>query len=70
MSKNAQKEADAWNAGVRVGDEVDYFAYPGAEAEQFTTATEAKVLNEHTAVVWLNGKRGCVSVASCKKVAS
>jgi hypothetical protein len=66
--KNASKEVLEWNNSVKIGDLVDYYAYPGAKPERYATRTQAKVLNEHTAVVWLTGKAGCVSVASCKKV--
>lgn len=65
-----QKEADAWNAVVKVGDTVEYIDHPGAPAQQFTTASAAEVLSGHTAVVWLNGKSGCVCVSHCKRVAA
>lgn len=65
---NQQKQADAWNAKVQVGDTVEYVDYPGAPAQRFTTATSAEVLNGHTAVVWLRGKSGCVCVSHCTPV--
>lgn len=64
-----QKLADAWNAMVEVGDTVEYVDHPGAPVETFATATSAEVLSGHTAVVWLVGKRGCVSVDHCRPVA-
>lgn len=67
---NPQKEVDAWNSRVKVGDTVEYTDYPGAEPKRFTTATDAEILSGHTAVVWLNGKSGCVCVSHCKRVAA
>jgi hypothetical protein len=64
-----QKEVDAWNNAVTVGDEVDYISYPGAKAQRFTTRTAAEVLSGHTSVVWLNGKSGCVATSHCRLVA-
>ena len=66
--KNPEKEVAAWNAKVGVGDTVEYRDYPEAEPQTFTTRTPAEVLSGHTAVVWLNGKSGCVCVDACRKV--
>ena len=68
--KNPEKEVAAWNAKVGVGDTVEYRGYPEAEPQIFTTRTAAEVLSGHTAVVWLNGKSGCVCVDACRKVAT
>jgi len=69
QSKNLQDDMTSdWNVNVSIGDVVEYRSYPDAEPELFTTRTEARVLNGHTAVVWLNNKRGCVSVDACCKV--
>lgn len=66
---NPQKEVDAWNARVKVGDTVQYEEVKGVtEAQTFKTKTEAEVLSGHTAVVWLEGKRGCVAVSHCTPV--
>lgn len=67
---NPQKEVDAWNARVSIGDTVEYVDHPGAPTEKFTTASAAEALSGHTAVVWLNGKSGCVCVSHCKPVAT
>jgi hypothetical protein len=64
-----QKEVDAWNTTVPVGTAVDYTSYPGAKAERFATRTAAEVLSGHTAVVWLQGKSGCVAISHCRPVA-
>lgn len=60
-----EKQAADWNARVKVGDEIDYREYPEAEPQRYTTRTEAQVLSGHTAVVWLNGKAGCVCIEAC-----
>ncbi|HBL65929.1 MAG TPA: hypothetical protein DDZ58_08505 [Achromobacter sp.] len=66
---NPQKEVGTWNARVKVGDTVQYEEVKGVtEAQTFTTKTEAEVLSGHTAVVWLEGKRGCVAVSHCTPV--
>jgi len=57
---------EEWNAKVKIGDTVEYHSYPGAELQLFTTRTDASVLSDHTCVVWLNGKSGCVTVDACK----
>lgn len=63
------REVEEWNAKVKVGDTVDYRGYPEADPQRFTTRTPAQVLSGHTAVVWLNGKAGCVCCDACKLVA-
>lgn len=65
---NPQKEVDAWNVAVKVGDLVDYRSHPGAQPQRFATRTEAQVLSGHTAVVWLSGKSGCVCCDACTPV--
>lgn len=63
---NPQNEVDAWNAKVKVGDTVSYAEVIGlTESKQYKTATAAEVLSGHTAVVWLEGKRGCVAISHC-----
>ncbi len=66
----AEKEVAAFNQRFQIGDEVIYTDHPGATPQRFTTRTQAMVLSGHTAVVWLNGKRGCVVVSHCKAVAA
>lgn len=61
-----EKQVAEWNARVKVGDEVDYREFPEAAPKRHTTRTEAQVLSGHTAVVWLNGKAGCVCIEACK----
>jgi hypothetical protein len=65
----AEKEVAAFNKRFKIGDEVIYTGYPGATPHRLTTRTEASVLSGHTAVVWLNGKSGCVAVSHCKEAA-
>ncbi|MBU9380678.1 hypothetical protein [Burkholderia gladioli] len=65
---NPQKAIDAWNARVSVGAAVQYVEVRGDAPKIFTTATPAQVLSGHTAVVWLNGKSGCVVLDHCTPV--
>jgi len=68
---NPQKEVNAWNARVKVGDTISYVEVKGlTEPQKFKTKSEAEVLSGHTAVVWLEGKRGCVAVDHCTPVAT
>jgi hypothetical protein len=60
-----QSEVDTFNSKVPVGGAVDYFEIPGAPLQRFKTRTEAQILSGHTAVVWLEGKSGCVCVSHC-----
>jgi len=66
---NPYKEVYDFNAAVKVGDTVEFSEVIGVGTpERFVTETEAEVLGEHTAVVWLKGKRSCVKVSHCKPV--
>jgi hypothetical protein len=68
--KRLQAEVDQFNAKVPLGGLVDYFEYEGAPLQRFKTRTEAQILSGHTAVVWLEGKSGCVCVSHCIPVSS
>jgi hypothetical protein len=66
---NPAKEVADWNARVKVGDTVEYAEVIGLTAsKQYKTSTAAEVLSGHTAVVWLEGKSGCVCVSHCTPV--
>lgn len=68
-SQKAAREVDAWNKSVSVGDVVDYTEVKGLSIPaRHKTRTPAEVLSGHTAVVWLEGKRGCVAVSHCTPV--
>jgi hypothetical protein len=63
--KRLQAEVDAFNSKVSIGSAVDYFEVQGDPLQRFNTRTEAQILSGHTAVVWLQGKSGCVCVSHC-----
>lgn len=66
---NPQKECDKFNARVNVGDIVEFSDVIGYSVPvAYCTRTEASVLSGHTAVVWLEGKSGCVCVSHCVPV--
>lgn len=64
----ADRLVSDWNSRVKAGDLVEYRGYPEAEPQRFKARTVASVLSGHTAVVWLEGKSGCVAVEACKPV--
>ncbi|WP_446903030.1 hypothetical protein [Burkholderia sp. YIM B11467] len=65
---NPQKAVDDWNARVQVGATIQYSEVRGDAPKTFTTRTAAEVLSGHTAVVWLNGKSGCVAISHCTPI--
>ena len=65
-AREAQKQAEVFNRLVQVGGEIDYVESPGAPVQRHRTRSEASVLSGHTAVVWLEGKAGCVAVSHCR----
>lgn len=68
---NPQKLVDDFNARVMVGDLIEFSEVIGlGEVRRFNTATPAEILSGHSAVVWLEGKRGCVLVSHCQPVGS
>jgi len=65
-----QSECDAWNAKHPEGTTVSFEEVIGdGETFRGTTKSEAQVLSGHTAVIWLNGKSGCVCLEHCTAVA-
>lgn len=62
-----QKQCDAWNAANPVGCNVVLTKDNG---EQFPTKTrtDAHVLSGHSAVIWLNGVRGCYALDRVKRM--
>lgn len=61
---NPLAQVAAFNNQWHVGQDVDYRSDPFAEPQRFKTRCHAEVLSGHTAVVWLEGKSGCVSLDS------
>jgi hypothetical protein len=58
---DAKLNAETWNQQVKIGDLVT-FRDDNGEAHVTRTRTEASVLGGHTAVVWIEGKAGCVNL--------
>lgn len=67
ISKAEQKKVDAWNAKYSIGQEVDLTKDDG-QVMRTKTRSEAEVLSGHTAVVWLDGVRGCYLLDRVKAV--
>lgn len=55
---NQQNAVDRWNANHPIGTVVDLTKDSG-EVVRTKTRSEAEVLSGHTAVIWLEGVRGC-----------
>lgn len=54
---------EKWNAAHPQGARVRYYPVHGvATSSEFSTASGAMLLNETQAVIFLDGKRGCVSL--------
>jgi hypothetical protein len=53
-----QADCDAWNAKHPIGTQVDVRMDNG-ETTRTITRSPAEMLGGHTAVVWLEGIRGC-----------
>lgn len=61
-----EHQVAAFNRQIAVGDEVDYFAViEDGVSQRYKTRSPAEVLSGHTAVVWLEGKSGCVACSHC-----
>lgn len=59
-----QKEVDAFNAAHPVGTRVRFWTgLREGEGKVSTTRSDAQALSGHTAVVWLTGVSGCVSLS-------
>jgi len=68
-SKQAQRKCDAFNKAHPVGSTVRY--WKGAregEGNLGETRSEAHVLGEHTAVVWISGVAGCIALTHVEPV--
>lgn len=65
-SAELQKQCDAWNAAHPEGTEVSYESIVGqGETHRGKSISEAQVMGGHSAVIWLEGKSGCVSLDHC-----
>jgi hypothetical protein len=64
-----RREVEHFNAAFKVGGPVAYqeVLADHCPVQVFTTRSEATILSGHSAVVWLNGKSGCVLVSHCRK---
>lgn len=61
-----QQQCDAWNAKHPEGTIVVFEEVKGeGEAHRGASVSEAQVMGGHSAVIWLDGKSGCVSLDHC-----
>lgn len=68
-TKQVQREVDDFNKRHPIGTPVQYWpVIGGKDSMRSTTRSEAQVLGGHTAVVWINGKAGCVALSHVEAV--
>lgn len=65
--KKLQAECDAWNAANEPGCKVTVTLDSG-EVRPTYTVSKAEVLSGHSAVIWLNGVRGCYLLNRVKPI--
>jgi hypothetical protein len=64
-----EKQCRNWNDSYPIGTTVEYHPVIGeAPFRLRRTVSEASILSGHTAVVWLDGERGCVALDACVPV--
>jgi hypothetical protein len=64
-----QRQCDNWNAKHPEGTVVSFESIKGqGESHRGKSASEAQVLGGHSAVIWLEGKSGCVALDHCTAV--
>lgn len=66
--KKIEREVSTWNERANIGDLVTYLDDNG-EAHSTRTRSEASLLGGHTAVVWIEGRVGCVKLSRVKLTA-
>lgn len=66
-AKQLEEQIHAWNVHVPVGTEVEYHPVIDRPEHQIhRTRSQASLLSDHTAVVFLEGKSGCVALDACR----
>lgn len=65
-----QKQCDKWNAKHPEGTTVVFESIKGhGESHRGKSTSVAQVMGGHSAVIWLEGKSGCVSLDNCMAIA-
>lgn len=65
-----EKQCAIWNAAYPIGTTVSFeFIRGEGETYRGKSKTEAQVMGGHTAVIWLEGKSGCLNLDHCTAVA-
>lgn len=68
-STQEQERVKAFNQAHPIGSRVRYWTgLREGPGEISTTTTEAQLLSGHTAVVWLEGARGCIALSHIEPV--
>lgn len=67
--KQLNAQVAEWNATHPIGTMVSFENIRGAgETHRGKSKTEASVLNGSSAVIWIEGKSGCVMLSHCKAI--
>jgi hypothetical protein len=68
IDKKEQLHCETFNAKYPLGTMVDFWTglRAGEPSGTSTTRSEAELLGGHTAVVWLEGVRGCIALSHVK----
>jgi hypothetical protein len=61
-----KRDCDVFNLAFPIGSPVLYEEVIGENPVRYTVRSHAGILNGHTAVVWLEGKSGCVCIDHCR----
>lgn len=65
-----QAQCDAWNARHPLGTQIVFENIRGeGESARGNTTSEAQVMGGHSAVIWFDGKSGCVDLDHCMALA-
>lgn len=68
--KEEQETADRWNADHPIGTKVRYWPLTReGDGVPSKTLTRAEMFCGHTAVVWVEGMRGCIALDHVEAVA-
>jgi hypothetical protein len=60
---------EQWNRLYPIGTWVEYHPILGESAHRLRrTSSEASILSDHTAIIFLDGETGCVALEACTPV--
>ena len=68
--RSLRSQVEEWNTHYPIGTEVVFHPVIGRELNTRIrkTRTEAQILGDHTAIVFLDGESGCVALDACTPI--